>query len=548
VKPDDVNVVTHLERLAFTMPEAPAVHLPVGEDEYETFSYAFLNNAADSFAHQLSALGMGKGTLVAVMVPPGLDFFALTFALFKLAAVPVLIDPGMGVGNLGRCLNEAKPEAFVGILKAHTARRVLGWGRSSVRITANVGTWRWGCQASLWAKRDGARSPGPFRLADVKPGDAAAVLFTSGSTGVAKGACYTHGIFAAQVEMLKKTYGIQPGEVDLCTFPLFALFGPALGMQCVVPRMDPRHPARIDPDTTCDAITRFQVTNLFGSPAVLRRLAESPNLSPTPFATLKRVISAGAPADTRVLATLAPNLPPGTQIFTPYGATESLPVANVGSEEILRDTKSKTEQGAGVCIGRPVEGLRVHIVRITDEAIPVWSKEWEVPQGTVGELVIRGPVVTPQYHNRPQATAMAKIRDEHTGEVLHRMGDVGYLDDTGRLWFCGRKSHRVETPDRVYFTDMVEPVFNTVPGIKRTALVGVKKKGQTVPVVVYEVGDWRVFDAAALQAKALTLPQTTNLKHFLLYPKPFPMDVRHNSKIFREKIQAWAQTQTGERA
>jgi acyl-CoA synthetase (AMP-forming)/AMP-acid ligase II len=449
-----------------------------GESEHIPITFAELNNDVDVIAHGLAALGIARGTRTALMVPPSPDFFAITFALFKIAAIPVLIDPGMGVWNLGKCLAEAEPEAFIGITRAQLARRVLRWGRKTIRTTANAGRWRFFCNTSLAHLRKARKSHGAYLIPDVARDEPAAILFTSGSTGVAKGAVYTHGNFAAQVDILKATYGIEPGEIDLCTFPLFALFGPALGMTCIIPDMNPTRPAQIDPQKAIAQIRQFGVTNMFGSPAVIRRLTNSP-----PLATLRRVISAGAPASASAIEKFVKLLPESAEVFTPYGATEALPVANIGSREILGETQQLTEQGKGVCVGRPVVGMEVHVIHITDQPIPEWDESLRLPQGEVGEFVVRGPVVTRRYYNRPDATKQAKIRDPQSGDILHRMGDVGYLDDRGRLWFCGRKSHRVETPSGTLFTDMVEPIFNILPGVFRTALVGVMRGGVTYPVL-----------------------------------------------------------------
>lgn len=594
-----LNVASHLVRMAADDPARTAIHFPCrgvkpdGESEHASVTYNQLNAEADAIAHGLVAAGITRGTRTVLMVPPSPEFFALTFALFKVAAVPVLIDPGMGVRNLGRCLAEAEPEAFIGIARAHAARRILGWGKKTVRVTVNVGRWRFLCDTSLPRLREMGK--GPYPIPDVARDEPAAILFTSGSTGVAKGAVYTHGNFAAQVENLKATYGIEPGEIDLCTFPLFALFGPALGMTCVIPDMDSTRPAQIDPRKAVAQIRQFGVTNLFGSPAVIRRLSElasggrqPPEQTPTqigdtgftrtqivssefastesaqtsgglrlPLATLRRVISAGAPASAAAIERLLKLLPDTAEVFTPYGATEALPVANIGSREILGQTRTLTEAGKGVCVGRPVPGMEVHVIPISDEPIPEWSDALIQPPGTIGEFVVRGPVVTHRYHNRPEATRMAKIHDPKTGEVLHRMGDVGYLDDRGRLWFCGRKSHRVVTPWGTLFTDMVEPIFNTVPGVARSALVGVTRGGVTYPVVCIELHDWAIWHPddggsmlepllkVGLPGLAQRFEHTRMITQFLWYPRSFPVDVRHNSKIFREKLAVWADRKLG---
>jgi acyl-coenzyme A synthetase/AMP-(fatty) acid ligase len=360
---------------------------------------------------------------------------------------------------------------------------------------------------------------------------------------------YTHGIFAAQVEMLKAIYGIHPGEIDFCTFPLFALFGPALGMTCVVPDMDASRPATIDAAKAIAHLKQFQVTNFFGSPAVIRALGRSPVRDV--ITTLRRVISAGAPANPADLEQFSRLIPPTVDVFTPYGATESLPVANIGCREILSETRSLTEQGRGVCIGRPVAGMSVEIIRISDEAIPEWDESLLAAPGEVGEFVVRGAVVTKRYYGLPEATAKAKIRDARTGETLHRMGDVGYKDDRGRLWFLGRKSHRVVTPAGTLFTEMIEPMFNARIGRAgfRTALVGVSRGGVTWPVLCWQrPDDGDVNDIPSrLRDIAMSSEWTRAIGTFLMVPGPFPVDVRHNSKIFREKLAAWADRKLGRR-
>jgi acyl-CoA synthetase (AMP-forming)/AMP-acid ligase II len=537
-----VNVAEHLVRMAAERPEAAAVHAP-HRGGYRTLTFRELNADADALAHGLAAAGIARGTRTAVMVPPGPDFFALTFAFFKLAAVPVLIDPGMGIKNLGTCLAEAEPEAFVGIAKAHLARHLFGWAKKTIHTTVNVGRTRFFCSHSTAQLRKRGSPHGSYPKPEVAPDEMAAVLFTSGSTGVAKGAVYTHGIFAAQVELLKSTYGIEPGEIDLCTFPLFALFGPALGMTCVVPKMNPARPATIDPAKAAAAIEKFNVTNLFGSPAVIRRLADYGK----PLPTLRRAISAGAPASLDVIDRFSKLLPPGVEVFTPYGATESLPVANIGSREILEETRHLTVQGNGVCVGKPVAGISVSVVRITDDAIPEWSDSLLASPGEVGEFVVRGPVVTQSYYNRPEATRLAKIRDPKTGEVMHRMGDVGYIDEQGRLWFCGRKSHRVETRGGTLFTDMVEPIFNTAQGVARTALVGIQGPEYPSAVLCVERNGVRTWPAVESYLRAIRdqFSQLDFVAEFLDYPGSFPVDVRHNSKIFREKLAVWADKELG---
>jgi acyl-CoA synthetase (AMP-forming)/AMP-acid ligase II len=575
VKLDFVNVALHLPAAARDRPHAIAVACPAGRDRAGRRAYSHLtcqqlDQESDRIAHGLHALGIRRGTRTALMVPPSLEFFALTFALFKLGAVLVLIDPGMGIRHLGRCLGEAEPEAFIGVRKAHLARRLLGWARQSVRITIGVGS-RLFCQHSL----DAVRQSEPERqrgvldvpslalgLGQVTSDETAAILFTSGSTGIAKGAVYSHGIFAAQVEALRNLYGIEPGEVDLATFPLFALFAPALGMTAVIPDMDPTRPARVHPPNIIEAINDWGVTNMFGSPALLNAVSRWGVAHDVKLPSLRRVISAGAPVPAAVIERMTRMLGPNAEVFTPYGATECLPVASIGGREILDETRHKTDIGAGVCVGRPVQGVDVAIIPVTAEPIANWDDSLRLPPNQIGEITVTGPFVTRSYHARPEATALAKIagsRQQAAGSekpallpaaccllpaVWHRMGDLGYLDDGGRLWFCGRKAHRVTTPTGPLDTIPVEAVFNTHTAVARTALVGVGPPRNQLPVLCVELeAAMRGADRATLTRELLAVgakhEHTRGVTHILYHPA-FPVDVRHNAKIFREKLAVWA--------
>jgi acyl-CoA synthetase (AMP-forming)/AMP-acid ligase II len=510
---------------------------------YTHLTFAQLDAECDALCRGLEAIGIERGTRVALMVPPSPEFFALTFALWKIGAVPVLIDPGMGIRPLGRCLGEAAPEAFIGVTKAHVARVVLGWGKQSIKMLVTVGKrLGWG-----GFSYDEVLSRGSGGLSyDMEPGesdDTAAILFTSGSTGSPKGAVYEQGNFAAQVEALREIYGIEPGEVDLPTFPLFGLFAPALGMTTVVPEMDFTQPALANPEKLVRAIEDFGVTNAFGSPALVDRLARFGVENGVLLPTLRRMISAGAPVPARTVEAFCTMLAPGIELHTPYGATEALPVATIGSDEILGDTRSESEQGAGTCVGRPVPSIELKVIGIDDEPIGEWSESRVLEAGMIGEICVRGPQVTRAYHGRDEATRLAKI-PQSDGSYWHRMGDLGYLDVEGRVWFCGRKAHRVKGPQGELYTIQVEGVFNTHPQVKRSALVGVPAGEHQRPVVCVEldpdagrVDESRLF--GELRGLGAAHPHTAELTDFLLHPS-FPVDIRHNAKIFREKLGPWA--------
>lgn len=545
------NIAAALVRAAAADPERVAIRCPsgrsaAGEPEYaHALTYRDLDGRSDRIAAGLLASGLARGMRCALMVRPSPELFVVMFALFKAGIVPVLIDPGIAKRALKQCLREAAPEGFIGIPLAQFARIVLGWARGSIRHVVTVGRrgpWRGTTLDAIEAL--GAQQT--FSIADTAPDEVAAILFTSGSTGVPKGVVYRHRHFVAQVDLLRDAFGIAPGGVNLPTFPPFALFDPALGQTSVIPDMDPTRPAQADPRRLIHAIDRFHVDRMFGSPALLDTLSRYGEAHGTVLRTLRQVTSAGAPVPPHVVARMQRMLPADAQIWTPYGATECLPVAIIEGRE-LRETRIATEAGAGTCVGRAVAANAVRIIAITDAPIADWSQTHELAHGEVGEITVAGPSATDEYFERPQATALAKIREslpDGTTRVVHRMGDLGWFDAHGRLWFCGRKSHRVETRDGPLYTEQVEPVFNLHPKVRRTALVGVGASGAQTPVLCIELqpGVKRRERAAiveGLRDYGRRHVHTARVQQFLFHRR-FPVDIRHNAKIGREQLAAWA--------
>ena len=499
----------------------------------ETTTFADLGRDVELLAHGFLRAGLHKNDRVAVMIPPSRDFFAVSFALFRAGVTPVLIDPGIGFSNMGRCLAEAAPAAFVGSAKAHLARAIGGWAPTA-GLKVVVGGPSLGLP-TLETMRELGRTRA-LELPSVPADGRAAILFTSGSTGAPKGAVYEHSMFSAQVDQLRELFDIKEGELSLATFPLFGLFDAALGLTVVIPDMDFTRPGTVDPMAIIVPIQKYRVQQLFGSPALLDRVGRFGALHGVALPTLTRVMSAGAPVPAKTLALFSRMLEPLVPIYTPYGATEALPVALTSSREILDETAAGTLRGRGICVGRPVKGIEAAVIRIEEGPIKTWSDDLRLPLGTVGEIAVKGPVVTGEYFRRLEDMAKAKIGDGKG--FWHRMGDLGYFDERGRLWFCGRKAHRVKTEKGEHYTICVEGVFNAHPKVKRTALVGVGLN----PVLCVEL-EGGVAPSDELKAEILNLPGrpdfTRDIKDVLFHPA-FPVDTRHNAKINREALAVWA--------
>jgi acyl-CoA synthetase (AMP-forming)/AMP-acid ligase II len=330
---------------------------------------------------------------------------------------------------------------------------------------------------------------------------------------------------------------------------LFGLFNAAMGVTTVIPDMDPTRPANVDPRKIIATIRDQGVTQAFGSPAMWNRIGRYCEQHGIELPSLKRVLSAGAPVPIHVLERMAKVLTQSeADIFTPYGATESLPVCSISGREVLERTGELSRRGAGTCVGRTFPQISVRIIGITDEPIATLAEADFLPPGEIGEIVVQGPSATREYYRRPDATDRAKIAD---GDGFwHRMGDVGYLDEDGLLWFCGRKAHIVETQAGKMFSVPCEAIIDEHPRVYRSALVGVGPKPDQRPVFVVEPeasqfprspADREQF-AAELRELAGSHRLTAGVETFLFHPS-LPVDTRHNVKIQREKLAIWVADQ-----
>lgn len=424
---------------------------------YQYWSFQQLHENTNCYANALTRIGVKKGDRVILMVAPSMEFVCLTFALFKMGAVIILVDPGMGYRNLTKCISSVKPDVFIGIPKAHLFRKIFSSSFKTVRLNICVGVSLGFLGISF--KENINKEETHFIQSETSKDDLAAIIFTTGSTGPPKGVQYSHSIFSAQLALIEKYYGIGKDDIDQPAFPLFALFSIALGACAVIPEMNPARPALVDPEKFITTIRDHNVSYSFGSPAIWN-VVSTYCIKNKIILPIKKILMAGAPVPGELIQRVKKIMPPDGEVHTPYGATESLPISSMTGSEIIEETWSETRKGKGTCVGSPLPGIEIQVISPSEDAIAHWSEVNILQVGEIGEIVVKGNVVTKAYDHNDSENKISKIKDGN--DFWHRIGDMGYFDNHGRLWFCGRKAHRVKTGEKTMYTIPVRLFLMTI--------------------------------------------------------------------------------------
>jgi len=507
--------------------------------QYDTLDFGSLAARIDAYEHGLIEAGLRAAERVIMLVTPGADFLALSYAVMGRGAVPVFIDPGMGVDAVVACMREAEPSGFIGVPRAHLLRLKAGELFRSLRFSVVAGRFPpCGAMRLCDLRRPSAAPPTPVPRGDADP---ALVAFTSGATGRPKGVVFTNRMLSEQLAVFRGQFGFRGGDQDLPLLPVFSLFTAALGVGSIFPPLDPSRPLSLVPAQIIRVMRDLGNQTSFGSPALWSKIGEYCRQTGATLPQLRRVFMAGAPVSQTTID-LVKAACPQAESFTPYGATEALPVTIASADDLWQDRPVLAVTGEqGTPVGRAIEGVALRVVQplTVQPVVPLI----DCPERVIGEIVVSGDTVSREYLRRPEATATSKIHDGD--RVWHRMGDMGYLDAGGQLYFCGRKAHVVSTPDRTFHSVPVENVFNRHPQVRRSALIEVAGG----PALAIEPASWpltpqaRQTLAAELRAVGEGDPVTGGVRRFYFH-QSFPVDARHNAKIFRDRLGAWAATQT----
>lgn len=538
-----MNIAHRIEDWATRTPEKICLKFPIKRGssyQYDTLTFKEFNELSSHYSAMLSSEGITKGDKVLLFIRPSFDFPALTFALFKMGAIPILIDPGMGLKNLFKAIKDAKPDYLIAVNIVHLLRLFKKDSFSSIKKYFTTQKKIFSHLITIDSLRSQPKKS--FETLKVAPSDLAAILFTSGGTGRPKGVEYTHEIFNRQTDTLQELFGLTPEDVDVPGFPLFSFFTMSMGMTSVIPDMNPSKPAKCNPSALVDNINDNGATFVAGSPAIWERVGNYLEETNQTLKSVKFIVMFGAPVRNEVHEKLLSRLERNdADTYTPYGATECLPVSCFNGKEILTNTQFDTLKGAGTCIGNPCPGVEVRIIKDTDDIIKDIKDTRQLPTGSVGEIIVRTKTATAGYHLLPEKTKEAKIYDADT--FWHRMGDLGRMDSKGRIWFYGRKVHQVKAHATTYYPIATEAIFNKHPQVKKSALIWITKNNRNCPAIAIEPTG-HIFTKSKFKSELRNLANQhshTKVIEDIYICSKFPVDIRHNIKIDRKALSIMAQ-------
>lgn len=521
-----VNIASHLGNVAKSSPDQPAI-ISAKKDTFEPRTFKELNQDVTGCATYLYSCGIRQGDRVLLAVKPGFQLILIAFSLFYLGAIPVIIDPGMGLTAFLNCIKNTKPNAMVGVKLIHLIRVFFPTSFKSIKKRVLI-------REKSFIDEINRKFENYVNPASTIENELAAIVFTSGSTGTPKGVSYTHRVFNSQINHLKSDFKIEPGEIDLATLPIFALFNPALSVTSVIPEMNPREPSSADEFKIVKAINEFKITTAFASPVIGKKIYSACKSSNSTLPTIKRLFLAGAPTHPSLIEKLS-NIILNGDVIIPYGATEGLPISATNH----RDVKILSEDianGNGSCLGKPLSGNKVCIMPVTNSPFESGVNcPKELPVGEVGEICVSGSVVSKEYYKMPGATVDSKFNNGTFD--FHRMGDLGYLDKNGNIRFLGRKVERVHTPSGPIETERCEPLLNGIKNISRSALIGIGHEKIKEPCLVVETEektDKKQKQELKNTVSALLKVHLPKFRFaYLVFEKKLPVDSRHNAKIHR---------------
>jgi len=479
-----------------------------------SITFGDLQTKVKQCANMLTEYGLKTGERVIIMIPMSAELYVVLLAIIRCGAVAVFVDPWIPMKQIAAFSAFAQPGGFIGIAKSHVLR-LLDRKLSRLKISITTGPTLLGLPAR-YSLHEMEKYKAEGDAAAVSKDDPALITFTSGSSGIPKGANRTHGFLIAQYEALCRELQYTDDDIDMPMFPVFALRNIAAGITSVIPDMDFKNVAEVNAELIYRQLTENNVSIVTASPPFIDRLS----IKGAP-SSLRRILTGGAPVSAKQLQKWKKAFP-NSKIEIIYGSTEAEPVAHISADERLA-----AEAASGYCCGKPTPLVKTCIIKISKDRIdPENLAQIRLPAGEVGELLVAGNHVCRSYFNNSEAVLDNKVFD-HEGTCWHRMGDTGYFDKDGRFFLTGRVHSTIIRKGEVLHAQLIEAEFaEQYPDAEHIAALEIDGK---LVVIVQRT------DTLPQASPAAPLP-SVEADRLIITRTKLPLDPRHNSKIDYSKL------------
>ncbi|MBF0225635.1 MAG: AMP-binding protein [Desulfobacterales bacterium] len=537
---NNTNFSSYIKNITRVTPFKRAIISPSYIDKYGRTLYSHitfmqLDQESDLLCYQFEKAGIKKGMLTILMAKPSIEFFLSLFALFKIGAIPIIPYATKNIKGIIQYLKGVNASAFIGTPFYQLLRFVhpIAFKNIETSITIKPG--------KIWKKSSSSNysfANKSYPANEANKDDVIAIFLTPGITEPIKGVEYTHGMLGFNAHILKSLYGITYEETALTPFILMSLLNIAIGITAVIPKMDMFNISKTNPETIIDLLKDAGITILQTYPAFFDKLSSYCKLKGIRLSSLKRADSIGADVYPTDLKEFSKFMQKKAGLSSIYGSIEAMVINAAECDDSFYETIKNTQKGFGICIGLPINGVDVRLIKITDGPIGILTEHLLMSRGEIGEIIVKGPNVSKSYFKNPEYDTIHRAQDGN--DIWYRTGDIAWMDKSGRLWYCGRKNERVVTQEGTLYTIPCEAIFNNHPYVKKTALVGVGPTHKQTPVICVELEKIENEHAKVekeLKEIAKTTIITENIKLFI-FLKSIPVDKYNGTKILRDKLKA----------
>lgn len=536
------NIANYLIEAAEKFPLKEAIIEGLKDSKYKKITFSELNILSNQYANYFIKKGVKDNQKVLILINFSINFIAITYALFKIGAIPVFIDKGTRIKKILKSMKNVEPYVLIGNLQTNIIGIILKRYITSIKL--NIIIFENLPILEQYFIKKIKNESAHFKLKEGNDKKTIAILFTSGSTGQPKAVIYTHEMIKAQLTLLKEQYEFISEETDLSTLPVFSLFDAALQMTTIIPNVNIAKPSSINPKNIIQCINQFKATTTYASPLIIEKILKYISDKQLTLPSLRRLLIYGSPLPTLTIQKIYKTFQ-NVNISVTYGATEALPISSITLDEIKKETLENTMQGKGICLGYTFKNIKINIIKISEHPIENINDTIILDKHLCGEIIVYGDIVSTKYYNDELSTKLSKIKDKD--KYWHRTGDIGFTDEKNRLWYMGRKEDIIYCPNKMLFTIPIETLYDNYYKINKSALIGLGNKPNQIPVIIIQPykkyypknkNAYNEFvNEVILMKKSYHI--LNEIKHVLFHPS-LPLDIRHNSKILRKELISFA--------